>query len=64
MIMIMDNWDGDDYDDDEEDELLENIDNYDDLIGDEDSSLNDVPTSGNLLTQIARGINEQRGIRT
>jgi hypothetical protein len=56
---MIDNWDGDDdYDDDDEDELLENIDDYDNLIGDEDSSLNDVPTSGNLLTRIARGIND------
>ena len=56
---MIDNWDGDDdYDDDDEDELLENIDDYDNLIGDEDSSLNDVPTSGNLLTRIARSINE------
>ena len=57
--IMVDNWDGDDdYDDDEEDEFLENIDDYDDLSGDEDSSLDDVPTSGNLLTRIARGINE------
>ena len=28
------------------------------MSGDEDSSLDDVPTSGNLLTRIARGINE------
>ena len=56
---IVDNWDGNEDDNDDDDEFLDDIDEDDDLRADEDSSVDDeVSTSGNLLTRIARAINE------
>lgn len=56
---IVDNWDGNEDDNDDDEEFLDDIDEDDDLRADEDSSVDDdVLTSGNLLTRIARAINE------
>lgn len=56
---IVDNWDGNEDNNDDDDEFLDDIDEDDDLRADEDSSVDDeVSTSGNLLTRIARAINE------